>query len=226
MLEANKSRWFEKIFAVYNRNLLKRRFHSLRVSGLEFLRKKDEKIPLIIYANHSAWWDGLVAFQISQAAALDSFVMMEEKQLRKLFLFRLLGAFSVVREKPRQAAESINYAAKLLKNNPERTLWIFPQGEILPNDSRPVSFYKGLSRIIEKVEKCSATSLAIRYEFLGEFKPEIFVKIGMPEIISTNSDFDAKKLTSELENQLTKILDDLKEDVLYQNSGNYKNLLS
>lgn len=226
MLEANKSRWFEKIFAVYNRNLLKRRFHSLQVSGLEFLRKKDEKIPLIIYANHSAWWDGLVAFQISQATALDSFLMMEEKQLRKLFLFRLLGAFSVVREKPRQAAKSIDYAAKLLKNNPERMLWIFPQGEILPNDSRPVRFYSGLSRIIEKVEKCSVTSLAIRYEFLGEFKPEIFVKIGMPEIISTNSDFNAKWLTLELENQLTKTLDELKEDVLSQNTSDYKNLLS
>src|SRR5215203_6294103 len=100
MLEANKSVIFERLFALYNRNLLKRRFYSLQVSGLDFLFNKNSNVPLIIYCNHSSWWDGLVAFQLSFETCLDSFVMMEEKHLRKLFLFRLLGAFSVVQEKP------------------------------------------------------------------------------------------------------------------------------
>src|SRR5688500_17469225 len=107
MLEANKSRIFERIFSLYNRNLLKRRFHSLHVSGLDFLFNKQDGIPLLIYCNHSSWWDGLVAFQISYQTGLDSFLMMEEKQLKDLFLFRRLGVFSVVREDPRQAFKSI-----------------------------------------------------------------------------------------------------------------------
>ena len=117
MLKANKSAWFEKIFAVYNRNLFKRRFHSLHVSGMEFLDKKDAEIPLIIYANHSGWWDGLVVFEICRQAKLDFYVMMEEKQLKNLFLFRKLGAFSVVRENARKAMESINYAVELLEQS-------------------------------------------------------------------------------------------------------------
>lgn len=224
MLEANKSVLFEKIFAVYNRNLLKRRFHSFQITGLDFLLNKNVRIPLIIYCNHSSWWDGLVAFQISYENGLDSFMMMEEKQLKKLSLFRRLGAFSVVREKPRNAYRSIIYAAKLLGENPQRTLWIFPQGEILPNDLRPLKFYKGLGKIIEKVEKCQVTSLSIRYEFLGEFKPQIFVKIEEPEMISVGKDFNSKQLTEQFAKRLTENLEHLKTDISEQNFAAYKSI--
>jgi 1-acyl-sn-glycerol-3-phosphate acyltransferase len=97
MLEANKIRWFEKIFAIYNRNLLRRRFHSLQVSGLNFLARKNAEMPSVIYANHSSWWDGLVFLEILRRFDFEYYVMMEEKQLRNLFFFRWLGAFSVVR---------------------------------------------------------------------------------------------------------------------------------
>jgi 1-acyl-sn-glycerol-3-phosphate acyltransferase len=212
MLEAKKSRIFDKIFALYNRNLLRRRFHSFRVSGLNFLEEKTE-LPLLIYANHSSWWDGLIFFEISRRAGLNSFVMMEEKHLRKLFLFRRLGAFSVVREKPREAARSVDYAAKILREERRAALLIFPQGEILPNDARPMTFYNGAARTVEKAGELRAVACAMRYEFLGEFKPEIFVRIGEPEIIKPDENFDAKKLTKNFEKRLTETLDALKNDI-------------
>lgn len=225
MLKANKSVIFEKIFSIYNRNLLRRRFHSFQVSGLEFLLNKDPHIPLIIYCNHSSWWDGLAAFQISREVGLDSFIMMEEKQLKRLFLFRKLGAFSVDRENPREAYQSITYASEILQENSNRTLWIFPQGKILHIDRRPVKFYGGLAKITEKIGKCSAASLAMRYEFLGEFKPQIFVKIKKPEIISVAANFDAKRLTDNFSNRLTENLDELKFDVINQHFSSYKSIL-
>lgn len=223
-MEANKSRVFEEIFALYNRNLLKRRFHSFQVLGLENLLSRNAKLPLIIYCNHSSWWDGLIAFRLSRLAELDSFVMMEEKHLKRLFLFRKLGAFSVIREKPREGFESINYAANLLKEKPDRTLWIFPQGEILPNDLRPLRFYGGLAKIIEKVGSCLVASLSMRYEFLGEFKPQIFVKIEKPEEIFIEGKFNPKKLTENLAKRLTENLDGLRDDVINQNLTKYKTI--
>ncbi|HEX8367006.1 MAG TPA: lysophospholipid acyltransferase family protein [Pyrinomonadaceae bacterium] len=225
MLEAKKSRWFEEIFAVYNRNLFKRRFRWLNVSGLDFLKSPDRDSPFLIYANHSSWWDGLVAFRISRAARLDSFIMMEEKHLKKLFLFRRLGAFSVVRENPRRAAKSLNYAANLLKENSKRTLWIFPQGEILPNDRRPLNFYHGVSRVVEKVGRILTVPLAIRYEFRGAFKPEIFVKIGAPQLVSLDENFSAKSLTEQFERRLTETLDALKSDVLTGTFDDYEKIV-
>lgn len=224
MLEANKNRLFEKIFSVYNRNLLKRRFYSLQASGLDHLLNKHINTPLIIYCNHSGWWDGLIAFQISRETGLDSFVMMEERQLKNLFLFRRLGAFSVIREKPREALKSIDYAANLLAENSKRTLWIFPQGEILPNDLRPIKFYNGLAKIIQKVGNCSVISLSIRYEFLGEFKPRVFVKIEVPELILAEAGFNIKHLTVKLTENLTRNLNSLKSDIIDRNFDNYKSI--
>ena len=223
MLKANKSKWFESAFAVYNRNLFKRRFNSMRISRAEV---SDEKVPQIIYANHSSWWDGLAAFEISKFIEADSFILMEEKQLQKLPLFRQLGAFSIVRENPRQAIESLNYAANLLLENSRRTLWIFPQGKILPNDSRPLVFFRGLARIVEKVGECRVVPCAFRYEFLGHFKPDLFVKFGEPESFKSSQIIDSKFLTVHFETKLIETLDVLKRDVVTNEISEYKTLFN
>lgn len=223
MLEAKKSALFENVFAVYNKNLLNRKFNSLKISGLENL--KNLSLPCLIYANHSSWWDGLTAFQISRFLRLDSYIMMEKKQLENLSLFRRLGAFSVVRENPREAFKSINYAVKILKVTPQRFVWIFPQGEILPNDLRPLKFFNGLTHIVRKMENCAALPVAFRYEFSGSFKPEIFVKIGQPEIYSNKNDFDKRILTENFTGKLTQTLDELKDDIFEKKFGNYQNII-
>jgi chlorobactene lauroyltransferase len=224
MLEAQKSRWFEEIFARYNRNLFKRRFHSFRVAGSEFLRARKNEKPLLFYANHSSWWDGLIAFEIARLCGLNLFVMMEEKHLKNLFLFRKLGAFSVVRENPREAVRSMNYAAWILREEPRAALLIFPQGEILPGDARPLKFYNGAARIVEKTGEISAAALAMRCEFTSEFKPEIFVRIGEPETIKPDENFDAKQTTKRFENRLTETLDRLKSDIANRRFDDYEKI--
>ena len=224
MLESKKSAWFENLFAVYNRNLIRRRFESLNVAGIENRRDLNPQFPLIVYANHSSFWDGLIAFEIFRAAGLNAFYLMEEKQLKNLSLFRRLGAFSIVRENLREAVKSINYAARLLTET-KGTLLIFPQGEILPNDVRPLFFYHGLSRIIEKIGKVYAAPLAMRYEFLGEFKPQIFVSFGKCELIETGKDFNPKEKTNIFAEHLTADLDKLKFDITSNNFNSFKKII-
>ena len=224
MLKANKSRWFEKAFVVYNRNLLRRRFNSLMIDGLDHLTE-NKNAPVVICANHSSWWDGLVAFQISHHTKSDSFIMMEEKQLKNLPLFRKLGAFSVVREKPREASKSINYAAGLLREKSNKTLWIFPQGEIMPNDLRPLKFYNGLSRIIQKAENSKVINLAMRYEFLGNFRPEIFVRITKTTLNGSIQQTDHNTISKMLADQVTDNLDRLKIDIINNKTDEYRNII-
>ncbi len=224
MLKANKSHWFEKAFAIYNRNLLQRRFQRFSVSGLEFLQNKNPALPLIIYANHSAWWDGLVIFEIQKSFAFEHFIMMEEKHLRRLPLFRRLGAFSVVRENARAAGQSIDYAAGLLRENPNRAVTIFPQGEILPNDRRPLDLFGGLAQMIKKTGFCAALPIALRYEFLGDYKPEIFVKIVEPDVFEITGSFNKKAATESFAARLTVTLDDLKHDITNQKLDGYVSL--
>lgn len=224
MLTAEKKAWFDKIFSVYSRNLIKRRFYALRVENLDSLKQRDKQISLVFCANHSSWWDGLIAYQLWRTCEIDGFVMMEEKQLKDLQLFRKLGAFSVVRENPREAVKSINYAVDLLKSRENRAVCIFPQGEIKPNDARPLKFFNGLSRIVEKLGNCNFLPIAMRYEFLNEFKPEIFIKIGQIQRFQESEKFASKELTVKFEIELTGLLDALKNDVAAGNIANYEKL--
>ncbi len=225
MLEAKKIFLFEKFFIIYNRCLLKRRFNSIKVSGLKSLENRNPNLPLIIYANHSSWWDGLVVMEVLSNFKFDNYVMMEEKQLRKLRFFRGIGAFSVVRKNPQEATKSIEYSVKILSQKINRTLLIFPQGEILHNDIRPLRFYNGLAKIIEQSENCLVSPLIIRYEFLGKFKPEIFITIGELRVFNFTDKIVRKKITKELEEVMTVYLDKLKSNLINNDFDNFKKIL-
>lgn len=207
MITAQKSRLFEKIFLAYTKNLFWRRFKKLKITGLENLHERDQNLPLILYANHSSWWDPLVAFVINQEAGLDAFGMMEEKNLQKLKFFRRIGAFSVVRENPREAVKGIRYIVQLLKEKPNRAVWIFPQGEIQPSQIRPLKFYNGAAKIIQQTGKCFAAPVAMRYEFREDFKPVAFAQVGEPKLYEEIT--NAKILTAQMQENLTVMLDNL-----------------
>ena len=186
------------------------------------MRQRPLDAPLILYANHSGWWDGLVAFALGRAAPLDHYVLMEERQLRQYQFFRRLGAFSVVREDARAALTSINYAADLLRAT-NRALWIFPQGDTRPNDTRPLKLYTGAARVIQKTGRAYAIPVALRYEFLENFKPEIFVRLGPLELCENVA--SPKLLTQQFTANLTATLDQLRQDILATDWRNYENLL-
>lgn len=225
MITARKSKSFERVFAAYNRNLIARRFEGLRVAGLKHLRERSENVPLVLYANHSSWWDGLVAFAIGSASGLDHFAMMEERQLIQYPFHRRLGAFGVVRENAREAARSIEYAARLLSET-NRALWIFPQGATLRSDARPLKLFTGAARIIERLKTADALPVAVRYEFLDEFRPEIFVRIEPPEHVTPTEGFDPKSFTRAMEDSLTGALDRVRDDVLRADFGDYEEIIA
>jgi len=225
MIRARKSAWFERLFAVYNRNLIARRFEGLRVAGLEHLRDRPRDVPLVLYANHSSWWDGLVAFQIGRVLALDQYAMMEERHLREYPFHRRLGAFSVVRENAREAARSIEYAGELLRGT-SRVLWIFPQGVMLPNDTRPLRLYTGAAHIIKQTNTAYVAPVAVRYEFLDDFRPDILVRVGEVERIEAGASFNAKEITGLFAENLTGMLDRVRADIIRCDFADYEEVVA
>lgn len=224
MLKANKSKWFEKLFSIYNRNLLQRKFNSLQIQNLEELKNADKNLPLIIYANHSSWWDGLIIFELLKSKKFDSYVLMEEKQLKKYRLFQKIGAFSIVRENSREAIKSLGYAIETLNAGKNKTLLIFPQGKIYPNDKRPLEFFGGLAFIINKLKNCTSIPCSIRFEFLGNFKPDIFVKFGNSIIHNKDAKTKRIKLTEQFKSELTQNLDSLKSDIIENKLDNFQRI--
>jgi chlorobactene lauroyltransferase len=181
--------------------------------------------PVILFANHSAWWDAhMVMVFNEQVWHRDGYVMVEDVQLSRYQFFRYMGAFSVSRTNPRTAVASIKYAADLLRISPNCVLLIFPQGEILANDLRPLRFFRGVGNIARESAPCLAYPLALRYEFIGEQKPEAFISVGAPLQIEAAST-TTKDLTNEMTNRLAIELDLLHADIVARDFSRFTPLV-
>jgi 1-acyl-sn-glycerol-3-phosphate acyltransferase len=211
MIEASKHRLLEWAFSAINRSMLCRAFHSLRVQGADHLRRLDRTRPVVVFANHSSWWDGLIEFYLSREVfRFDAYLIMDQEQMWRYSFFRWIGAFSVNRQSPREAVRSLQYAVELF-DRPNRLLWIYPQGVMRPNDSRPLNFEGGVAWIAQHLENPQLLPLAHRYEFLRDQRPEAFLSFG--PMVSVPAKTDPKTAARELESVLTEQLDCLRKAI-------------
>jgi len=220
MIPAKKNKLFNLLFRIYHLRLLKNHFYRIRLTGEENLKQVNNNFPTIIYANHSNWWDGFTAYFLSSGLwKKDDYLMMDSEQMKKYSFFKYIGVFSVDRNDSNEVLKTINYAVTLLKNT-NRYLWIFPQGGIQPQDVRPVRFFPGITKIAEKTGEVNLLPVAMRYEFLLEQRPEIFIKVGEPDIFNNMN--MPKDYTKYLENKFENELNSLKDNVVNQHFDSFK----
>lgn len=182
--------------------------------------------PLIAYLNHPSWWDGYMAFVLNRLVLRErfkGFLMMEEPQLRRYRFFAWCGCFSVDRHNARSAYRSVRYIGDQLAQGPDRSLWIFPQGTITPNDRRPLVIEPGIAHIARLASGAAYWPVALRYEFRSEQRPEAFIRAGPAHLApptGTSRDF-----TGQLAQRLTQAVDALRDDVLHDNLEEYRVVL-
>lgn len=203
------------VFWLSRRGLWKS-FRAVRFRAAEPLPAAPGSLvhPVIFYANHNTFWDGYLAHVVlRQVYGLEGYLMMDLKQMRRFRFFRWAGVFSVDRENGREAMRSLEYIAGELNGGPGRALWIFPQGEILPQERRPLGFQSGLARLIRRVGPCYVYPVAVRYEFFREPQPEFLISVGAACVFTGQEKLEPHRLTAELEAALETELDRLKADV-------------
>ncbi|MRX73503.1 acyl-phosphate glycerol 3-phosphate acyltransferase [Bacillus lacus] len=208
MITANKKPWFEKLFYQYNRQLMKRHFHSISLQTPDTLPEHA-----LVCINHSSWWDGLILFHLNQRILKqDMYAMMHEHGLKKHPFFRKIGAFSVDRNYPRKILQSIKYASELLHSG--KTVALFPQGEEMHLETRPLTFMPGAVKLLEENPSVPLLPVVFYYSF-GHFqKQEIFIKIGNPLYISDLPGNDRKSKNRVLEQYMEEMLNAVKQDVI------------
>ncbi|QUV85650.1 lysophospholipid acyltransferase family protein [Chloracidobacterium aggregatum] len=211
MLPAQPSPLFQRVVHAYNQHLLRRAFHAVWWRGVDVFTAEPRR-PLLIYANHPGWWDPLLAFFVVRRTGRDGYMMGEETTLRTFRFFRWMGGFSVNRADARDVARSIRYASERLAA-PSTALWIFPQGEIVPPDKRPLTFLPGAAHILRRTTACIAVPTAIRYEFHDQPRPEVFLDFGPGELIRGAEVHDITALTCHLQARLTERMDALRDAV-------------
>jgi len=223
MIEARKNPLIEALFARLNLGMLRRHFHLLHLQGAERVQRLDRSLPVVFFGNHSNWWDGLMEFHLGREILhVDSYLMMEEKQMERYRFFRFIGVFSVDRGSPREAYESVRYASRVAAA-PNRALWIYPQGDMRPNDVRPLRFFPGIGHIANMLGTAHFVPVARRYEYMKEQLPEVFTRIGEPILVERTE--RPRETAARFESLLTAQLDALRDDVVAGRTGAFTTIL-
>lgn len=226
LLDARKHPLLERAYARYGRRLLRRAFARVWVGGTPW---PEGAGPVIAFVNHSAWWDPVLALFLSHDVfRRDGYGLMEGAQLLRYPFFRRIGCFGATGEHPAEDARGLAlYAARLLRGTdpgePPRTLWIFPQGALLPARV-PLAFRSGLARFSRAVPDAVLLPVAVRYEVRAAQRPECFVRVGQPvhPAIGGSASESPARLTRRLEQRLREELDRLDADLIADHPAGYR----
>ena len=179
MIAANKNDIFDALLFVYFRRLARHAFHTIAGRGLERLTALPDDRPVILFCNHTNWWDGLIVYLLTRQMKHKAvYCMMEEKQLKHYRFFTWLGAFSVDLSSPLRAASSLRYAQRLLQKS-DTAIWIFPQGRIC-RQNEPVEIQPGTDYLAQSSPHALLVPVAMRYDFFREDRPNCLIEIGHP----------------------------------------------
>lgn len=177
MIPARKTPLFNRWFAGHARTRIEASFAAVHVRGLASARAASAEAPLLLLANHTAWWDPLVAIHLSNhVLGLDAFAMMDAKNLARLPFFAKVGAFGVDLASAADGASVVRYAVKLLAA-PGRAVWVFPQGTERPV-TEPLVFRGGAAAIARVAKAAITLPVGLRYEMAGEERPHLYVSFG------------------------------------------------
>ena len=191
MIPARKSAAFNFALRRWLDRTLRRRFHNVYVGGAEHLRALDPARPVVGCVNHTNWWDGFVLYVLShRLLPYDIHLAMEEKNLRRYRFFAWMGVFGVDLATRASALPGVRYAVRLLRGKASggeaRLAWMFVQGELLPA-GQPVEVKPG-ALFLARQAGASVLPLVLRYEWLSESRPSIFVQVGAPLDASVSAD--------------------------------------
>ena len=222
---ARTSRFWSYIadFAFYG--MLEKRFCAFHYKGYENFLKRDDKYPTILFAPHTNWWDGIVAYNIcNRLCKKEIRIMIEE--LNRFPILRRGGGYSVNKKSAQSAMESLKYSVRVLKD-PKSLLYIFPQGVINPPNHRPIEFQTGLSYIAQKgvkeYGKINLIPVAVNYCFLRDNRPEILIEMG-ENIELTDDKFDRKEYAGYLAGVLERLCDKQEKEISNAEFSGYKTL--
>ncbi|MGZ6071608.1 MAG: lysophospholipid acyltransferase family protein [Myxococcaceae bacterium] len=133
---------------------------------------------LLVYVNHTNWWDGFVVHQLGKAAGWDGYALMEERNLARYPFLRHIGAFSVRRGEAASSLETLRYARGLLRE-PGRAVFVFPEGEHRPPGELPLRLERGVEALA-RMSGVPSLPLAIRYTFFEHERPDVLLDVGTP----------------------------------------------
>jgi len=212
---------FTKWFCRYAQNRLRRDFHRLRLLGAA---PSFEQGPLVVYANHSSWWDPMVALAIRPIffPERDAYAPIAAEMLERYGIFKKLGFFGVDRETPRGVIRYLRAVEDVL-SRPGAMLYLTPQGRFADVRERPPTFQRGIGHVAQRVGSTQFLPMALEFVFWEESKPEILLHFGPLQRFDPGMDRNAAQRA--LERAMERAQDELAEAAIQRDPARFQSVL-
>jgi len=206
-IPARESPLFISLFGRYTKWLFRNRFKKVWIKQNYFPGPESKTI---YYLNHSSWWDGIIPLILNQYIFRQKArAMMEQRQMARYRLFRWIGAFSINLDKPRGSIRSLRYAVESMQRD-NSSLFIYPEGKIVPFTTEKPVFRGGLSWLCRQLPEVDVVPVGIYIHTIRHNKPELHISIG--NAIDNDGASESKEaLQQVLEFALRKELQSLQE---------------
>jgi 1-acyl-sn-glycerol-3-phosphate acyltransferase len=187
-----------RLFTRIVRRYFRSHFRSVMAQHAERLAAQSG--PLIVYANHSSWWDPMISILLAQTLlpSCRHYAPMDADALARYPILRKLGIFPVEMTTARGAAQFLRTGCAILREG--GVLWITPQGRFADPRAWPLAFKPGLAALALRVPEATILPLAIEYTFWDERLPEALLHVAEAVTLETGS--TTESATKQLETAL------------------------
>ncbi len=199
-----------RLFRRIVRRYFRRHFRAVLAQNAGRLR--DFKGPLIVYGNHSSWWDPLLIVLLGQLLLPDRrhYAPIDARALDRYPILRKLGIFPVEMGSPRGAARFLRTAEAVLRDG--GVLWLTPQGRFADPREFPLAFKPGLAALAVRLPEVTLLPLAVEYTFWDERLPEALLHFG--NSLQLDPGTVMAEATRTLEAALTRAMDTLQQSAI------------
>ena len=171
-------RFFRRVVRRYFRQ----HFRAVGAQGTARLRGLTG--PIIVYGNHSSWWDPMIVVLLGEKLLPERrhYAPMDAQALEQYPILKKLGIFPVEMATTRGAVNFLATAETIL--NEGGVLWVTPQGRFADPRDFPLSFKPGLGALALRMPGVPVVPLALEYPFWNERLPESLMYFGAPVYVT------------------------------------------
>jgi 1-acyl-sn-glycerol-3-phosphate acyltransferase len=235
------STWIQKGFHGFLRRYLKRHFSLIGLHREGYNPavategdRPDE--PTIVYANHPAWWDPLIAHYLNDVllAPRQFYAPIDADALKQYRVFEQLGFYGINLKSTSGAAAFLRTSMSIL-NAPDTSLWITPEGRFCDPRDASASLMPGLAHLCTKMcdlRDASGNSrggrvipLALEYVFWEERLPVCIIRFGNPFRPAENRSWDKATWNKNLNERLRQTQQELAVSAIARDAKAFESLM-
>lgn len=196
------------LFRLCLRWYLRRHFNAVRVANAG--RIPGQAKSLILFANHSSWWDPLTGMLLTRELLPDRehYAPIDTTALSRYGILHTMGFFGVENSTRNGTAQFLRTGSRILRR-PGSALWLTPESDVQDVRKRPIVFEPHLGTLMSRSGRLTCVPVAVEYVYWDDQFPEILVNVGEPLEIADGELEEPRTWTNLLSYAMAASLDEL-----------------